>query len=141
MEDCIFCKIVNGEIPCFKVYEDDRVLAFMDINPISPGHTLIIPKNHAANLKEISEEDLAAVHKASQKVLTGIETALSASGVACVQLNGRGVNQVVMHYHLHLIPKVPDGPDLPVSKWEIVPGNMDEIKLTAEKIQSALNKG
>ena len=134
MEDCIFCKIVKGEIPSFKVYEDDRVLAFMDINPISPGHTLIIPKNHAANLKEISDEDLAAVHRASKKVLTGIETALNATGVACVQLNGRGVNQVVMHYHLHLIPKVPEGPDLPVSKWEIIPGDMNEIKATAEKI-------
>ena len=141
MEDCIFCKIVKGEIPSFKVYEDDRVLAFMDINPISPGHTLIIPKNHAVNLKEISDEDLAAVHRASKKVLTGIETALNATGVACVQLNGRGVNQVVMHYHLHLIPKVPEGPDLPVSKWEIIPGDMNEIKETAEKISSAVNKG
>ena len=141
MEDCIFCKVINGEIPCFKVYEDDRVLAFMDINPISPGHTLIIPKNHAANLAEISNEDLAAVHRASKNVLSGIETALNASGVACVQLNGRGVNQVVMHYHLHLIPKIPGGPDLPVSKWEIIPGDMDEIKATAEKISDALNNG
>ncbi|HKI48934.1 MAG TPA: HIT family protein [Desulfobacteria bacterium] len=140
MEDCIFCKIIKGEIPSFKVYEDDQVLAFMDINPISPGHTLIIPKNHAANLKEISEEDLAAVHRASKKVMPAIETALKASGVACVQLNGRGVNQVVMHYHLHLIPKVPEGPDLPVSKWEIIPGDMNEIKGTAEKISSAVNK-
>jgi len=139
MEDCIFCKIINGEIPSFKVYEDDQVLAFMDINPISPGHTLIIPKNHAANLKEISEADLAAVHRASKKVITGIETALNASGVACVQLNGRGVNQVVMHYHLHLIPKVPEGPDLPVSKWEIIPGDMNEIKGTAEKISTAID--
>ncbi len=140
MEDCIFCKIVKGEIPSFKVFEDDRVLAFMDINPISPGHTLIIPKNHAANLKEISEEDLAAVHRASKKVMAGIESALNASGVACVQLNGRGVNQVVMHYHLHLIPKVPEGPDLPVSKWEIVPGDMNEINGNAEKISSAIKK-
>ena len=141
MEDCIFCKVINGEIPSFKVYEDDRVLAFMDINPISPGHTLIIPKNHAANLAEISNEDLAAVHKASKKVMSGIETALNASGVACVQLNGRSVNQVVMHYHLHLMPKIPGGPDLPVSGWEIVPGDMDEIKATAEKISGALNNG
>ena len=141
MENCIFCKIIKGEIPSFKVYEDDQVLAFMDINPISPGHTLIIPKNHAANLKEISDEDLAAVHRASKKVLSGIEKALKTTGVACVQLNGRGVNQVVMHYHLHLIPKVPGGPDLPVSTWEIIPGDMDEIKKTAENISDALNNG
>ena len=138
MEDCIFCKIVKGEIPSFKVYEDDQVLAFADINPISPGHTLIIPKNHAANLMEISEEDLAAVHRASKKVMAGIEAALKPSGVACVQLNGRGVNQVVMHYHLHLIPRVPGGPALPVSAWEIKPGNMNDIKATAEKITAAL---
>ena len=141
MEDCIFCKIVKGEIPCFKVYEDDQVLAFMDINPISPGHTLIIPKNHAANLAEISDEDLAAVHRASKKVMAGIDKVLKASGVACVQLNGRGVKQGVMHYHLHLIPKIPGGPDLPVSKWEIIPGDMDEIKATAENISDALNNG
>ncbi len=141
MENCIFCKIIKGEIPSFKVYEDDQVLAFMDINPISPGHTLIIPKSHAANLGEISDEDLAAVHRASKKVLSGIEKALKTTGVACVQLNGRGVNQVVMHYHLHLIPKVPGGPDLPVSTWEIIPGDMDEIKKTAENISDALNNG
>lgn len=138
MEDCIFCKIVKGDIPSFKVYEDHQVLAFADINPISPGHTLIIPKNHAANLMEISEEDLAAVHRASKKVMAGIEAALKPSGVACLQLNGRGVNQVVMHYHLHLIPKIPGGPALPVSAWEIKPGNMDEIKATVEKITAVL---
>ncbi len=138
MEDCIFCKIVKGDIPSFKVYEDHQVLAFADINPISPGHTLIIPKNHAANLTEISEEDLGAVHRASKKVMAGIEAALKPSGVACLQLNGRGVNQVVFHYHLHLIPKIPGGPPLPVSAWEIKPGNMDEIKKTVEKITAAI---
>ena len=109
--------------------------------PYLRDNTLIIPKNHAANLAEISNEDLAAVHRASKDVMSGIETALKASGVACVQLNGRGVNQVVMHYHLHLIPKIPGGPDLPVSKWEVIPGNMDKIKATAEKISAALNNG
>ncbi len=138
MEDCIFCKIVKGEIPSFKVYEDHQVLAFADINPISPGHTLIIPKNHAANLMEISEEDLMAVHRASKKVMGAMEAALKPTGVACVQLNGRGVNQVVLHYHLHLIPRVPGGPALPVSAWEIKPGNMNDIKATAEKITAAL---
>ena len=80
MEDCIFCKIVKGEIPSFKVYEDHQVLAFADINPISPGHTLIIPKNHAANLMEISEEDLMAVHRASKKVMGGDGGGLETNG-------------------------------------------------------------
>ncbi|MBW1822838.1 MAG: HIT domain-containing protein [Deltaproteobacteria bacterium] len=67
MEDCIFCKIVKGDIPCFKIYEDDRVLAFEDVNPISEGHTLVIPKAHAENIWEISNEDLTAIHLASKK--------------------------------------------------------------------------
>ena len=68
MEDCIFCKIIKGEIPSVKIYEDDTVFAFADINPISDGHTLIIPKSHARDIWEIPGKDLAAVHKASQKV-------------------------------------------------------------------------
>lgn len=138
MEDCIFCKIAAGEIPCFKVYEDERVLAFEDINPISEGHTLIIPKKHAQNLWEIPEKDLAAIHLASQKVGNAIREALDPAGIAVLQLNGRGVNQVVMHYHLHLMPRASDRPELPVTCWEIKEGDMEAIKKTAEKIAEAL---
>ncbi|MBN1850467.1 MAG: HIT family protein [Deltaproteobacteria bacterium] len=140
MEDCIFCKIVKGEIPCFKVYEDERVLAFEDINPISKGHTLLIPKAHAANLQEISDDDLAAVHLASKKVIRAIQEVLHPTGVAALQLNGKGANQVVMHYHLHLVPRLPGGPPLPVSAWELQPGDMETIKRTAEKISGAMVK-
>ena len=73
MEDCIFCKIVKGETPCFKVYEDEKVLAFEDINPISEGHTLIIPKRHAQSLWEIPAEDLIAIHMASKKIIHAIK--------------------------------------------------------------------
>ncbi|NJL60137.1 MAG: HIT domain-containing protein, partial [Desulfobacteraceae bacterium] len=76
MTDCIFCKIVKGEIPCFKVYENERVLAFADINPISDGHTLIIPKQHAENIFEMSEESLTAIHLASQKIASAMKSAL-----------------------------------------------------------------
>ena len=138
MEDCIFCKIVNGEIPSFKVYEDDKVLAFEDINPISHGHTLIIPKAHTQNLWEISIGDLRAIHGASQKIAHAIRVALNPTGIAVLQLNGRGVNQVVMHYHLHLIPRTQSSPELPVTTWELKEGNMEAIKETAEKIASAL---
>ena len=138
MTDCIFCKIIKGELPCFKVYEDDRVLAFLDINPISPGHTLIIPKQHSKDLYEIPEEDLTALHLASKKIIKAISNALSPTGVACVQLNGKGANQVVLHYHLHLIPRMPGSPGLPVSDWEIKPGDMDQIRETGEKIAAAL---
>ena len=137
-EDCIFCKIVKGEIPCFKIYEDDRVLAFADINPISEGHVLIIPKNHAQDLWEIPSEDLTAIHLASQKIIQAMNEVLKPLGVAVLQLNGRGANQVVMHYHLHLIPRVPESPELPVTCWELKPGDMEMIKHTAEKIAAAL---
>ena len=123
MEDCIFCKIVKGEIPSFKVYEDDNVLAFEDINPVSEGHTLIIPKNHAENLFEISSQDLAAVQTASQKIAKAIKQALNPIGVVALQLNGRGVDQVVMHYHLHLVPRAGDAPPLPMTHWELKPGD------------------
>ena len=138
MEDCIFCKIAQGEIPSFKVYEDDRVLAFEDINPISEGHTLIIPKKHAQNLWEIPEEDLTAIHLASKKIIQAIKDVLNPTGVAVLQLNGRGVNQVVMHYHLHLMPRTVEGPELPVTCWELKQGEMEAIKETAEKIASAV---
>lgn len=138
MDKCIFCKVVKGEIPCFKVYEDEKVLAFEDINPISEGHTLIIPKRHAENLWEIPEEYLTAIHLASKKVAQALKEALRPTGVAVLQLNGKGANQVVMHYHLHLIPRISGGPDLPVTAWELKPGNMDAIKKTAERIAAAV---
>ena len=138
MEDCIFCKIVQGEIPSFKVYEDDNVLAFEDINPVSEGHTLIIPKNHAENLFEISSQDLAAVQAASQKVAKAIKEALNPIGIAALQLNGRGVNQEVMHYHLHLVPRAGEAPPLPMTQWELKPGAMEAIKQTAAKIAAAM---
>jgi len=138
MNDCIFCKIIRGEIPSFKVYEDDAVFAFEDINPIAEGHTLVIPKRHARDLWEISGEDLTAVQLAAKKIIQAIKDALNPQGVVCLQLNGRGVNQVVMHYHLHLIPRVPGGPELPVSTWEMKAGDMDAVKRTAEKIAAAI---
>jgi len=138
MNDCIFCKIVRGEIPSFKVYEDERVFAFMDINPISEGHALIIPKNHAENLWEISEKNLEAIHKVSKKLVQAMQTALTVDGVAILQLNGRSVGQEVMHYHMHLMPHKSGEPKLPVTHWELRPGDMDAVKATGEKIAAAL---
>ena len=138
MDECIFCKIVKGEIPSFRVYEDEKVLAFEDINPISPGHTLIIPKRHAKDLWEISDDDLTAIHLASKKVIQAIKAALNPSGVACVQLNGPGANQVVLHYHLHLVPRMAGGPELPVAAWELKKGDMEAIQKTAARIAAAL---
>ena len=138
MDECVFCKIVKGEIPSFKVYEDDRVYAFADINPVSDGHTLIIPKAHAENLGEIAEVDLMAIHRVSQKIYRAMRTALGADGVALVQANGKSVNQVVMHYHLHLIPRKDSESRLKVTNWELVPGDMDAIKAVSEKLASVM---
>ena len=140
MEDCIFCKIIKGEIPSFKVYEDNKVLAFEDINPISQGHTLVIPKRHAQDLWEIPGDDLSAVHLASQKIIQAIKDTLNPSGVACLQLNGRGVNQVVMHYHLHLIPRTSGEFELPMTTWEMKAGDMEAIRHTSEKIAAAIKQ-
>ena len=138
MEDCIFCKIIKGEIPSYKVYEDDRVFAFEDINPIAEGHTLLIPKIHAQDLWEIPAEDLSAVHRASKKIIQAIKDSLNPTGVVCLQLNGRGVNQIVMHYHLHLIPRTAGGPEIPVCEWELKKGDMEAIKRTADRIAAAI---
>lgn len=138
MDDCIFCKIVKGDIPSIKVYEDRHVLAFMDINPVSDGHALVIPKKHAENLWEISEADLHAVHTASKKIVHAMTRAMGPVSVAAVQLNGRGVNQVVMHYHLHLIPRASDGEALKLTAWEMIPGDMEAINRTGADIAAAI---
>jgi len=139
MQDCIFCKIVAGEIPSVKVYEDDLVFAFMDINPVQTGHALIIPKAHAENLWEISEADLAAVHSASRKIVTAMQRALGPVSVAAVQLNGKAVNQVVMHYHLHLIPRANTEAPFKLTAWEMIPGDMEVIHKTGADIAAAID--
>ena len=138
MGGCIFCKIISGDIPCVKIYENSQVLALADINPIDTGHVLIIPKTHYENIWEIPADELAAVARASKIVAAAIQAALSPDGVAVLQLNGRGVNQVVMHYHMHLIPHSAGSEALSMTAWELVPGDMDQIERTAQKIATAI---
>jgi histidine triad (HIT) family protein len=138
MSDCIFCKIVKGEIPCFKVFENDDVLAFADINPISRGHVLIIPKRHIENMWEATEEELVTVMRIAKKLVHAIKDALNPDGVAVLQLNGKAVNQVVMHYHFHLIPRSKEEGKLSMTEWELIPGNMEEIKQTVGQITDAI---
>ena len=101
--DCIFCKIINGEIPSYTVYENEKVKAFLDISPISNGHTLIIPKKHFENLYEMEIEDLKEIEKASQMVGKLLKEKLNCQGVTRLQNNEYG--QDVKHYHMHLIPR------------------------------------
>ncbi|MFZ4631900.1 MAG: HIT family protein [Patescibacteria group bacterium] len=103
---CIFCKIINHEIPCYKVYEDDKVLAFLDIKPVNPGHTLVIPKKHYQNLEEISEDDLAYLMITVKKVGKLLKDKLNVVGYNVHENNDLVAGQAVPHIHFHLIPRV-----------------------------------
>ena len=138
MSDCVFCKIIKGEIPCFKIFEDDTVLAFADINPLSKGHLLIIPKRHIENMWEATEEELVTVMRTAKRLVHAIKDAINPDGVAVLQLNGKAVNQVVMHYHFHLIPRSKEEGKLSMTEWELIPGNMEQIKQTAAQITAAI---
>ena len=132
--ECIFCKIVNGEIPAVKVLDEESVLAFMDINPSSRGHMLVVPKNHAENIFEIPESDLATLIKAVKKCAGAAKDALRADGVTILQLNGKASDQIVPHLHIHVIPRW-ENDGLSVSTWEMKPGDMEEIQAIARKIR------
>ena len=103
--DCIFCKIVAGDIPAHKVYEDERSLAFLDIRPASRGHTLVIPKEHAADIYDIRPESLAATMLCAQTVARLLRAKLNPDGMNVFQNNGAAAGQEVFHYHLHLVPR------------------------------------
>jgi histidine triad (HIT) family protein len=101
----IFAKILRGELPCYKVYEDDKVLAFLDIMPRSPGHTLVLPKTPARNILDIGADDLAHVVTTAQRVAKAAMKAFSADGITIQQFNEGAGGQVVFHLHVHVIPR------------------------------------
>jgi histidine triad (HIT) family protein len=103
-ENCVFCKIVSGKLPAYKVYEDDEYLAFLDINPFSAGHTLVCPKKHGETLWDMDDHEIAGVFKIASKVSKGIVAAMKADGFRIMQNNGEAANQVVAHMHVHVIP-------------------------------------
>ncbi len=134
--DCIFCKIVAGEIPSFKVYEDENTLAFMDINPLSEGHVLLVPKKHFVNLFDADDDALAHVMAAAHKLARAMRSALGIDSLNLVQANGKWAVQSVPHFHLHLIPRrEDDGVGL---DWPLSPGDHEKIKATGASISSAL---
>jgi len=110
MSGCVFCDIVARRQPAEIVYEDERTMAFLDINPANPGHTLVIPKRHAATIFDIEEEDAAAVMRTAVRVARAIRQAFSPDGLNLVQSNGRAGGQEIFHVHVHVIPRwVGDG--------------------------------
>ena len=132
--DCIFCKIIDGEIPSFKVFEDDRTLAFMDINPVSPGHVLVIPKHHARDLMHIPTDWLMATTATAQTVARAVDRTLKPHGINLVQSNGPGAGQSVFHLHVHVFPRIA-GDKLKLN-WGLAPGDMDAIGAMAERIRA-----
>ena len=109
---CIFCQIVRGDAPAAHVYEDEQTLAFMDIAPLSRGHLLVIPRDHAENLYEISADSLAAVVRTSHRIAPALRRVLEPEGLRILQLNGAPAGQTVFHYHMHLLPKNAGEPDI-----------------------------
>lgn len=106
--DCIFCKIIAGEIPSAKVYEDEHVFGFLDIKPFTKGHCLVIPKQHFENVFDISEDALQKVMAAGKKIAENLKNTLQASALNIMQSSGREGGQEVMHFHLHVIPRYPN---------------------------------
>lgn len=104
--NCIFCKIVAGEIPSLKLYEDDHVLSFLDIGPLADGHTLVIPKKHFSRLEEMSPDDVAAVTRVLPRLAAAVLRATGAPGYNVLQNNGTVSGQAVDHVHIHIIPRV-----------------------------------
>jgi len=104
MKDCIFCKIVKGDIPSYKTYEDENVIAFLDILPLSKGHTLVVPKKHFKNIYEISDEELCNIVKTVKKVSSHIKKVYNPEGIVIIQNNGEKAGQSIFHIHFHIKP-------------------------------------
>lgn len=132
--NCIFCKIVAGEIPCARLHEDDRTLAFMDINPAHPGHALVIAKAHHADLFAMPDTLLAACVQSARKVAAAVHKTLAPDGLNLVQANGPGAAQSVPHFHIHVLPRR-QGDELRLN-WGLKPGDMAEIAALADRIKA-----
>ncbi len=136
-DDCIFCKIIAGKIPCTKIYENDSLLAFMDINPLNTGHLLVVPKEHFETVFEMNPELYGALYAALATIAKAVQAAVQPDGATVMQLNGEAASQVVPHLHVHLVPRT-FGDGLPISSWQEKSGDMDNIRSVAEKIRAQL---
>jgi histidine triad (HIT) family protein len=131
--DCLFCKIVAGEIPAQVVDENERTVAFMDINPGTRGHLLVVPRQHARDLLEIDQDDLAATMASAQRMAARVVERLDADGVNLLNCCGSAAWQTVFHFHVHVIPRY-DGDPLRLP-WIPEPGDSDEIEATARALR------
>jgi histidine triad (HIT) family protein len=132
--DCLFCKIVAGEIPATIIAQDERTIAFMDINPATRGHALVIPRAHARDVHELDTEDLEAVAAVAQRIAAKARENLSADGVTLLNSNGAAAWQTVFHFHMHVIPRYEGDPlKLP---WVPAPGDMDDIAAAGAQLST-----
>ncbi len=135
MADTIFGRIVRGEIPCHRVYEDEHVLAFLDVNPLSRGHTLVIPKEPAETIDRLSDDAAAALGRALPRIARAVLAVTGATAYNVLQNNGPAAHQAVMHVHFHVIPKYDDGSGLGIG-WKTIKleGGPDLAKAIASKL-------
>jgi histidine triad (HIT) family protein len=132
-ENCVFCGIVAGSIPSQRIVEDDRAVAFMDINPATTGHLLVVPRAHSTDLREATAEDLTAATLMAQDLVGRVTDRLGADGANLLSCIGRHAWQSVFHTHLHVVPRYADDPlQLP---WTPRPGDMEAIAETAAKLR------
>ena len=124
VENCVFCKIIRNEIPAVKIYEDNETVAFLDINPDTRGHALIIPKNHHENIYGLPVETWCYINITVQKIAVAIKTALSADGINIIMNNESAAHQIIFHAHIHVIPRYNDFKD---KKYTCIAGEMEEL--------------
>jgi histidine triad (HIT) family protein len=130
--DCLFCKIAAGEIPATRVREDERTIAFMDINPATRGHALVVPRAHSADLFEVSDHDLERAMLAARRLARKIRAALQPDGFNLLNACGAAAWQTIFHFHLHVIPRYENDPlRLP---WQPQPGDQDDIAAAAKEL-------
>ena len=137
-ESCIFCKIVRKQAPASIIYEDETVMAFLDIRPLNEGHTLVIPKKHYVNVFDIPEDQLSKVHKVAKQVSIAIKKATNADGISIIQQNGKAAGQDIFHIHVHVVPRF-EGQKLPSfsNLQEVERAKLDDM---AKKIKQQLKK-
>lgn len=131
--DCVFCRIIQGDIPSFRIYEDDATYAFMDINPANDGHVLVIPKEHARDVHSISDDAIAATVVTAKKMAAAVERTMAPDGLNLLQCNGPAAAQSVFHFHMHVLPRR-DGDDLKLN-WGPKPGDVNAIEALSLKIR------
>ena len=135
-QDCIFCKIAAGEIPSRTIYEDDDFRAILDISPASKGHAIILPKNHAANIYELPDEDASKIFVAAKKVAKAMKASMHCEGLNILQNNGELAGQTVFHLHVHVVPRYQE--DKVMFSWEHGEPSATELDETAEMIKKAM---